>query len=138
MPIAHITLAVRDVRRSASFFAETLGWRPIDRPNDIPMPGAWLDVARGWEMDFEGVAASQTGSHTGTHRSTFFVEQNGSRLHVVSGTIVQCSSGHIRQVVYGTWQVRSSDTSLQRRHGATSVFSSGHIRQVVYGMFSTF
>ena len=56
MPIAHITLAVRDVREAARFFAETLGWRPIDRPNNIPMPAAWLEVAPGQELHLVEVA----------------------------------------------------------------------------------
>jgi catechol 2,3-dioxygenase-like lactoylglutathione lyase family enzyme len=50
MPIAHITLAVRDVRRAAHFFEATLGWQPIDRPNNIPMPAAWLEAGPGQEL----------------------------------------------------------------------------------------
>jgi catechol 2,3-dioxygenase-like lactoylglutathione lyase family enzyme len=50
MALAHITLATRDVRRSAAFFAETLGWRPISRPNNIGRPAAWLAIAPGVEL----------------------------------------------------------------------------------------
>jgi catechol 2,3-dioxygenase-like lactoylglutathione lyase family enzyme len=56
MPIAHITLAVRDVRRAARFFAETLGWRPIDRPNNIALPAAWLEIAPEQELHLIEVA----------------------------------------------------------------------------------
>ena len=50
MSIAHITLAVRDVRQASQFFAATLGWRPLDRPNNIAMPAAWLEIAPGQEL----------------------------------------------------------------------------------------
>ncbi len=50
MALAHITLATRDVRRSSTFFAEALGWRPIARPNNIGRPAAWLAIAPGVEL----------------------------------------------------------------------------------------
>ena len=50
MALAHITLATRDVRRSAAFFAEALGWRPIARPGNIGQPAAWLTIAAGVEL----------------------------------------------------------------------------------------
>src|SRR5262245_41092423 len=50
MPLAHITLATRDVATSLTFFAEVLGWRPIDRPRNIERPGAWLQIAPGQEL----------------------------------------------------------------------------------------
>ena len=50
MSIAHVTLATRDVRRASAFFAATLGWRPVDRPGNIPLPAAWLEVAPGQEL----------------------------------------------------------------------------------------
>jgi catechol 2,3-dioxygenase-like lactoylglutathione lyase family enzyme len=48
--ILHNTLAARDVRRASDFFAATMGWRPIDRPNNIPFPAAWLEIAPGQEI----------------------------------------------------------------------------------------
>lgn len=42
MSFAHLTLATRDVERTRDFFAATLGWRPIERPNNIARPAAWL------------------------------------------------------------------------------------------------
>jgi len=56
MSIAHFTLATRDVGRTTRFFAETLGWQPIDRPNNIPFPAAWLTVAPGHEVHLIEVA----------------------------------------------------------------------------------
>jgi catechol 2,3-dioxygenase-like lactoylglutathione lyase family enzyme len=56
MSIAHVTLATRDVRRASEFFAATLGWRPLDRPNNIPLPAAWLQIAPGQELHLVEVA----------------------------------------------------------------------------------
>ncbi len=50
MSLAHLTLATRDVRASAQFFAEALLWRPIARPNNIGRPAAWLEIAPGQEL----------------------------------------------------------------------------------------
>jgi catechol 2,3-dioxygenase-like lactoylglutathione lyase family enzyme len=50
MAIAHLALAVRDVRRAARFFEATLGWRPIDRPGNIALAAAWLEIAPGQEV----------------------------------------------------------------------------------------
>jgi len=50
MAILHCTLATRDVRRSCAFFEATLGWRPIERPGNVPMPAAWLEIAPGQEL----------------------------------------------------------------------------------------
>lgn len=50
MPFAHLTLAVRDVRRAVAFFAGALGWRRIERPGNIDRPAAWLEVAPGQEL----------------------------------------------------------------------------------------
>lgn len=50
MSFAHMTLATRDVRRSVEFFSTALGWRPIDRPNNIGRAAAWLEMAPGQEL----------------------------------------------------------------------------------------
>lgn len=50
MSFAHLTLATRDVSRSLQFFAAALGWRPIERPNNIGRPAAWLEMAPGQEL----------------------------------------------------------------------------------------
>jgi catechol 2,3-dioxygenase-like lactoylglutathione lyase family enzyme len=56
MAIAHFTLATRDVRRTSAFFTATLGWKPLDRPNNIPMAAAWLEIASGQELHLVEVA----------------------------------------------------------------------------------
>ncbi len=50
MALAHITMATRDVQRSSAFFEETLGWRPLARPNNIGRPAAWLAIVPGVEL----------------------------------------------------------------------------------------
>ena len=56
MPLAHITLATHDVRASEAFFSEALGWQPLDRPNNIGRPAAWLAIAPGQELHLVEVA----------------------------------------------------------------------------------
>ena len=50
MPFAHLTLATRDVPKAAAFFTTTSGWLPINRPNSIGRPAAWLEIAPGQEL----------------------------------------------------------------------------------------
>jgi catechol 2,3-dioxygenase-like lactoylglutathione lyase family enzyme len=50
MAIVHFALAVRDVRRAARFFEETMGWKAIDRPGNIAVASAWLAIAPGQEV----------------------------------------------------------------------------------------
>ncbi len=56
MAIVHIALATRDLGRSARFFEEALGWRAIDRPGNIAVPSAWLEIAPGQEVHLLEVA----------------------------------------------------------------------------------
>ncbi len=50
MGIAHITLASRDVVRASHFFASALSWPVLNRPNNIAVPAAWLQIAPGQEL----------------------------------------------------------------------------------------
>jgi catechol 2,3-dioxygenase-like lactoylglutathione lyase family enzyme len=50
MALAHITLATRDAARSAAFFHQILGWRPIERPSNGALPTSWLEIAPGQEL----------------------------------------------------------------------------------------
>src|SRR6516225_5248750 len=56
MPLAHLTLATRDVHAAARFFGQALGWRSIARPNNIGRPAAWLEIAPGQELHLIEVA----------------------------------------------------------------------------------
>jgi catechol 2,3-dioxygenase-like lactoylglutathione lyase family enzyme len=60
MPLAHLTLATRDVHASALFFAQALGWQPIARPNNIGRPAAWLEIAPGQELHLVEVAGFES------------------------------------------------------------------------------
>jgi catechol 2,3-dioxygenase-like lactoylglutathione lyase family enzyme len=50
MALAHITLATRDVSRSAAFFRDSMGWERISRPGNIGTTAAWLEIAPGIEL----------------------------------------------------------------------------------------
>lgn len=56
MAILHFTIPTRDVPATARFFEATLGWKPVDRPNNIPMQAAWLAIAPGQELHLLHVA----------------------------------------------------------------------------------
>lgn len=44
MAFAHLTLATRDVRRSADFFARTMRWPEVPAPANAPVEVAWVQV----------------------------------------------------------------------------------------------
>lgn len=50
MAFAHFTLATRDLSKSRDFYAEALGWQPIARPSNAPLPTTWLEIAPGQEV----------------------------------------------------------------------------------------
>ncbi len=50
MTIAHITMATRDVPRTAQFFETVLGWRPLHHPENITMNAAWLEIVPGQQV----------------------------------------------------------------------------------------
>jgi catechol 2,3-dioxygenase-like lactoylglutathione lyase family enzyme len=56
MPLAHITLATRNVQKSVAFYTATLRWHPITRPGNIGQPAAWLEIAPGQELHLIEVA----------------------------------------------------------------------------------
>jgi catechol 2,3-dioxygenase-like lactoylglutathione lyase family enzyme len=55
MAICHITLATTNVERTEQFFAATLGWKIIRRPQNIPLKSAWLEIAPGQELHLNEV-----------------------------------------------------------------------------------
>jgi catechol 2,3-dioxygenase-like lactoylglutathione lyase family enzyme len=50
LALVHVTLATRDLARSAAFFHEVMGWTPIGWPANNEVPGAWLQIAPGQEL----------------------------------------------------------------------------------------
>src|SRR5215469_2400663 len=80
---AHLTLATRDVARSRDFFAATLGWRPVQRPNNIGQPAAWLEIAPGQELHLIEVSEFQPSAFEkeyGRHLAIEFDEQEFTAL----------------------------------------------------------
>lgn len=83
MPLAHLTLATRDVPRAATFFAEALGWRPIARPNNIGRPAAWLEIGPGQELhliEVAGFASSPFEAEFGRHTAVSFPQAEFDNL----------------------------------------------------------
>lgn len=50
MGILHFTLATRNVGGTAEFFERSFGWKAMDRPSNIPMQAAWLEMGGGQEL----------------------------------------------------------------------------------------
>jgi catechol 2,3-dioxygenase-like lactoylglutathione lyase family enzyme len=46
MTFAHLTLATRDVQRTALFFEKTLGWPRVATPDNTPLDAAWVQMGR--------------------------------------------------------------------------------------------
>jgi len=50
MSIAHITLLTKDIIPFKEFFIKTLHWQPIEKPGNIAVTAAWLQIAPGQEL----------------------------------------------------------------------------------------
>lgn len=90
MSFAHLTLATRDVSRSIAFFAAALGWRPIDRPNNIGRNAGWLEIVPGQELHLikvEDFAPSPFEREYGRHLALAFpaAEFPALRRRLVAG-----------------------------------------------------
>ena len=75
MPLAHVTLAVRDVARTSQFFETALGWQPIHRPDNIAGTAAWLDIGDGNQihlLQFPDFEPSAFEAEYGRHIAVFF------------------------------------------------------------------
>ena len=57
MSLAHLTLATRDVQKTASFFEQTLGYPRDPMPTNIPDEAAWLNLGRGQHIHLVFVEA---------------------------------------------------------------------------------
>jgi len=83
MSFAHLTLATRDVRGAVEFFSTALGWRPIDRPNNIGRPAAWLEIAPGEELhliEVQDFAPSPFEQEFGRHMAVAFPQRQFAEL----------------------------------------------------------
>jgi catechol 2,3-dioxygenase-like lactoylglutathione lyase family enzyme len=75
MSLAHLTLATRDVEKTAKFFEKTLGYPRKPVPRNSPIETAWLDIGSGQEMHalhVEGFEASPFESEFGRHVAMFY------------------------------------------------------------------
>ena len=69
-PFLHLTLACRDVEKTAGFFERTMGWRRLERPGNIEMAAVWLEIAPGQELhllEVEGFEVSPFEAEFGRH-----------------------------------------------------------------------
>jgi catechol 2,3-dioxygenase-like lactoylglutathione lyase family enzyme len=94
--LAHITLATRDVRRSADFFQHALGWQPAARPGNITAGSAWLDIAQGIELhliedpEFEPSRfEKEFGRHIALTRALTEFPQLKERLQAHGATLIE-------------------------------------------------
>jgi catechol 2,3-dioxygenase-like lactoylglutathione lyase family enzyme len=71
--ILHLTLATRDVQRTAAFFARTFGWRSIDRPANVRATAAWLEIGPGQELHLVHVDEFQPSPYEGEYGRHFAV-----------------------------------------------------------------
>jgi catechol 2,3-dioxygenase-like lactoylglutathione lyase family enzyme len=74
MSFAHLTLATRDVPRTAAFFEESFGWRRDEVPGNTPVQALWLDIGRGQQIHVlytEGFEISPFEHEFGRHVAVF-------------------------------------------------------------------
>ncbi len=70
MAIVHFTLPTRDLTRTVAFFESTLGWRRVERPDNIETRAAWLEIVPGQEvhlLEVKGFKASPFEREYGRH-----------------------------------------------------------------------
>ena len=75
MPLAHVTLAVRDVKNTSLFFETVFGWRAIHRPDNIAGTAGWLDIGSGNQihlLQFPDFEPSAFEAEYGRHIAVFF------------------------------------------------------------------
>ncbi|MFT4550097.1 MAG: catechol 2,3-dioxygenase-like lactoylglutathione lyase family enzyme [Verrucomicrobiales bacterium] len=55
MPLAHLTLATRDVPATAEFFRSVFGWENTPKANNSAIDVEWLDIGNGQQLHVIGV-----------------------------------------------------------------------------------
>ena len=76
MPLAHLTIATRDVEKTIRFFEQTLRWRRLRAPENAPqrLRAAWLEIAPGQQLHVllvEDFAPSPFEAEFGRHVALF-------------------------------------------------------------------
>jgi len=75
MSLAHLTLATRDVQKTAAFFEETLGYPRDPMPTNIPDEAAWLNLGGGQQIHLvyvDGFEASPFEREFGRHVAVYY------------------------------------------------------------------
>ena len=75
MTFAHLTLATRDVQKTAAFFEETLGYPRDPMPTNIPDEAAWLNLGRDQQIHLvyvEGFEVSPFEREFGRHVAVYY------------------------------------------------------------------
>ena len=76
MPFAHLTLATRDVTRTADFFERALHWPRVQVPGNTPghLNAAWIDMGAGQQIHIlriDGFEVSPFEDEFGRHFAVF-------------------------------------------------------------------
>ncbi len=72
--IAHFTLATRNPNATRDFLAATLGWKPIERPGNVPLDVKWLEINADQQVhliEVEGFEPSAFEDEYGRHIAVF-------------------------------------------------------------------
>jgi len=75
MSLSHLTLASRDVEKTAAFLESTLGYRRDPIPDNIPFEAVWLNIGRGQQIHLvyvEGFTVSPFEQEFGRHVALFY------------------------------------------------------------------
>ena len=75
MSLAHLTLATRQVQKTATFLEETLGYPRDPMPNNIPDEAAWLSLGRGQQIHLvhvDGFEVSPFEREFGRHVAVYY------------------------------------------------------------------
>jgi catechol 2,3-dioxygenase-like lactoylglutathione lyase family enzyme len=83
MSLAHLTLATRDVERTARFFEKTLGYARTGVPENVPNEARWLDIGHGQQMHIlyvENFEISPFEAEFGRHAAFFYPRERFATL----------------------------------------------------------
>jgi len=75
MSLSHLTLATREVEKTASFLENTLGYRRDPAPDNIPCESVWLNIGQGQQIHVtyvEGFEVSRFEGEFGRHVAIFY------------------------------------------------------------------
>jgi catechol 2,3-dioxygenase-like lactoylglutathione lyase family enzyme len=65
MGFAHLTLATREVEKTASFLEQTLGYSRDPVPENVPCESVWLNLGRGHQLHITYVDAFEVSPFEG-------------------------------------------------------------------------